>query len=140
MSNRVRVHPAAIGAFAAGAVALAIVGVFVFGAAGKLFVRKFPVVMFFDDDVNGLAVGAQVAYRGIRLGRVTKVQSVVGSPRIMVSASLERGPFLSRDQPSSGPTMEQIRKNMEEAIAQGLRAQLALQSLLTGQFYVTLVL
>ena len=56
MSKRVRVHPAAIGAFAAGAVALAIAGAFVFGAAGKLFVRKFPVVMFFDDDVNGLAV------------------------------------------------------------------------------------
>jgi paraquat-inducible protein B len=129
----------AIGAFAAAAVALAIAGAFVFGAAGKLFVRKFPVVMFFDDDVNGLAVGAQVAYRGIRLGQVTQIHSVVGSPRIAVAASLERGPFLSRDNPS-GTSMEQIRKNMEEAIAQGLRAQLALQSLLTGQLYVNLVL
>ncbi len=92
MSKRVRVHPAAIGAFAAGAVALAIAGTFVFGAAGKLFVRKFPVVMFFDDDVNGLAVGAQVAYRGIRLGQVTRIHSVVGSPRIAVAATLERGP------------------------------------------------
>ena len=139
MSSRVRMHPAAIGAFAAGAVALAIAGTFVFGAAGKLFVRKFPVVMFFDDDVNGLAVGAQVAYRGIRLGQVTKIHSVVGSPRIAVAASLERGPFVSRDNPT-GTSMDEIRKNMEEAIAQGLRAQLALQSLLTGQLYVNLVL
>src|SRR6266436_7858832 len=127
MSKRVRVHPAAIGAFAAGAVALAIAGTFVFGAAGKLFVRKFPVVMFFDDDVNGLAVGAQVAYRGIRLGQVTRIHSVVGSPRIAVAASLERGPFLLRENPGAG--MDQMRKTMEEAIAQGLRAQLALQSL-----------
>jgi paraquat-inducible protein B len=139
MSSRVRIHPAAIGAFAAGAVALAIAGAFVFGAAGKLFVRKFPVVMFYDDDVNGLAVGAQVAYRGIRLGQVTKIHSVVGSPRIAVLASLERGPFVSRDDPSGG-NMDQLRKNLEEAIAQGLRAQLALQSLLTGQLYVNLVL
>jgi paraquat-inducible protein B len=139
MSSRVRIHPAAIGAFAAGAVALAIAGAFVFGAAGKLFVRKFPVAMFFDDDVNGLAVGAQVAYRGIKLGQVTKIHSVVGSPRIAVLASLERGPFVSRDDPSGG-NMDQLRKNLEDAIAQGLRAQLALQSLLTGQLYVNLVL
>jgi len=140
MSSRVRIHPAAIGAFAAGAVALAIAGAFVFGAAGKLFVRKFPVVMFFDDDVNGLAVGAQVAYRGIRLGQVTKIHSVVGSPRIAVLASLERGPFVSRDDPSGGGNTDQLRKNLEDAIAQGLRAQLALQSLLTGQLYVNLVM
>jgi len=139
MSKRVRVHPAAIGAFAAGAVALAIAGTFVFGAAGKLFVRKFPVVMFFDDDVNGLAVGAQVAYRGIRLGQVTRIHSVVGSPRIAVAATLERGPFLTRQDPT-GTSMDQMRRTMEEAIAQGLRAQLALQSLLTGQLYVSLVL
>ena len=139
MSKRVRVHPAAIGAFAAGAVALAIAGAFVFGAAGKLFVRKFPVVMFFDDDVNGLAVGAQVAYRGIRLGQVTRIHSVVGSPRIAVAATLERGPFLTRGDPT-GTSMDQMRRTMEEAIAQGLRAQLALQSLLTGQLYVSLVL
>jgi len=139
MSKRVRVHPAAIGAFAAGAVALAIAGAFVFGAAGKLFVRKFPVVMFFDDDVNGLAVGAQVAYRGIRLGQVTRIHSVVGSPRIAVAATLERGPFLTRQDPT-GTSMDQMRRTMEEAIEQGLRAQLALQSLLTGQLYVSLVL
>ena len=139
MSKRVRLHPAAIGAFAAGAVALAIAGLFVFGAAGKLFARKFPVVMFFDDDVNGLAVGAQVAYRGIRLGQVTGIRSVVGSPRIAVAARLERGPFLAPDDPS-GTSMDQMRRHMEEAITQGLRAQLAMQSLLTGQLYVNLVL
>lgn len=132
-------HPAAIGAFAAGAVALAIAGAFVFGAAGKLFLRKFPVVMFFDDNVNGLAVGAQVAYRGIKLGQVTDIHSVVGSPRIAVAARLERGPFLTQADPT-GASAEQMRRTMEEAIAQGLRAQLALQSLLTGQLYVSLIL
>jgi len=139
MSKRVRVHPAAIGGFVAGAVALAIAGLFVFGAGGKLFLRKLPVVMFFDDDVNGLAVGAPVAYRGIRLGQVTEIRSVVGSPRIAVAARLERGPFLTREDPT-GASLAKMQKTMEEAIAQGLRAQLSLQSLLTGQLYVSLVL
>jgi paraquat-inducible protein B len=137
MSKRVRAHPAAIGAFVAGAVALAIAATFIFGASGKLFGRKFPVVMFFDDSVNGLAVGAPVAYRGIRLGQVTQIKSVVGSPRIAVAATLERGPFLTPDNPTGA---DQMRHAMEEAIAQGLRAQLALQSLLTGHLYVSLVL
>jgi paraquat-inducible protein B len=137
MSKRVRAHPAAIGAFVAGAVALAIAATFIFGASGKLFGRKFPVVMFFDDSVNGLAVGAPVAYRGIRLGQVTQIKSVVGSPRIAVAATLERGPFLTPDNPTGA---DQMRRAMEEAIAQGLRAQLALQSLLTGHLYVSLVL
>jgi phospholipid/cholesterol/gamma-HCH transport system substrate-binding protein len=137
MSRRVRAHPAAIGAFVAGAIALAIAGTLIFGASGKLFGRRFPVVMFFDDSVNGLAVGAPVAYRGIRLGQVTGIHSVVGSPRIAVAATLERGPFLTSESPTG---TDQMRRAMEDAIAQGLRAQLAMQSLLTGQLYVSLVL
>lgn len=137
MSKRVRAHPVAIGAFVVGAVALAIAGIFIFGASGTLFGRKFPVVMFFDDSVNGLAVGAPVAYRGIRLGQVTQIHSVVGSPRIAVAATLERGPFLTRDNPTGS---DQMRRAMKAAIDQGLRAQLAMQSLLTGQLYVSLVL
>jgi paraquat-inducible protein B len=137
MSKRVRAHPAAIGAFVLGAIALAVAGTLIFGASGKLFGRKFPVVMFFDDTVNGLFVGAPVAYRGIRLGQVTAIHSVVGSPRIAVAATLERGPFLTRESPTG---TDQMRQAMESAIAQGLRAQLALQSLLTGHLYVSLVL
>jgi len=94
-------------------------------------------VMFFDDSMNGLAVGAPVAYRGIRLGQVTEIRSVVGSPRIAVTATLERGPFLTPDNPTGA---NQMRRAMEDAIARGLRAQLALQSLLTGHLYVSLVL
>jgi paraquat-inducible protein B len=137
MSKRVRAHPVAIGAFVAGALALAIAGALIFGASGTLFGRKFPVVMYFDDNVNGLAVGAPVAYRGIRLGQVTQIHSVVGSPKIAVAATLERGPFLTPENPSG---TDQMRRAMQDAIAQGLRAQLALQSLLTGHLYVSLVL
>ena len=118
MSKRVRTHPAAIGAFVAGAVALAIAATLIFGASGKLFGRKFSVVMFFDDSVNGLAVGAPVAYRGIRLGQVTQIKSVVGSPRIAVAATLERGPFLTPDNPTGAGS--RCASAMEEAIAQGL--------------------
>ncbi|PYM64305.1 MAG: hypothetical protein DMD79_06800 [Candidatus Rokuibacteriota bacterium] len=138
MSNRVRLHPVAIGVFAAGAVALAIAAVFIFGA-NKLFVRKFPIVMFFDEDVNGLIVGAPVSYRGLRLGQVTEIHSPVGTPRIAVVATLERGPLLTQ-QSAAGVSADEMRRTLQAAIGQGLRAQLALQSFLTGQLYVSLVL
>src|SRR5262245_53818662 len=137
MSTRIRAHPAVIGAFVIGAIVLAIAALLIFSASGTLFGRKFPVVMFFDDSVNGLAVGAPVAYRGIRLGQVTDIRSVIGSARIEVTAKLERGPFLSQEDPTGA---DRMRHAMEEAIQQGLRAQLALQSLLTGHLYVSLVL
>lgn len=132
-----KVHPVAIGAFAAGAVALAVAALFIFGA-NKVFARKFPVVMFFDENVNGLTVGAPISYRGLRLGEVTRIQSPVGTPRIAVHATLERGPLLTRG--SGGVSVSQMRQTLEEAITQGLRAQLAVQSFLTGQLYVSLVL
>lgn len=138
MSNRVKLHPVAIGAFAAGAVALAIAALFIFGA-NKIFARKFPIVMFFDENVNGLTVGAPVSYRGLRLGQVTEIRSPVGTPRIAVAATLERGPLLTRGS-AGGVSVDQMRKTLEGGIAQGLRAQLSLQSLLTGQLYVSLVL
>ena len=128
----------AIGAFAAGAVALAIAALFIFGA-NKVFARKFPIVMFFDENVNGLTVGAPVSYRGLRLGQVTDIRSPVGTARIAVVATLERGPLLTR-RSAAGISADQMRKTLEEAITQGLRAQLALQSFLTGQLYVSLVL
>lgn len=137
MSTRIRAHPAVIGAFVVGAIGLAIAGLLIFSSSGALFGRKFPVVMFFDDSVDGLAVGAPVAYRGIRLGQVTDIYSVIGSPRIAVAAKLERGPFLTPENPTG---TDQMQRAMEQAIQQGLRAQLALQSLLTGHLYVSLVL
>jgi paraquat-inducible protein B len=132
------VHPVAIGAFAAGAVALVIAAVFIFGA-NKVFARKFPIIMFFDENVNGLTVGAPISYRGLRLGQVTEIRSPVGSPRIAVLATLERGPLIT---PRSAETVSahQMRQTLEEAVSQGLRAQLSLQSFLTGQLYVSLVL
>ena len=138
MSNRVKVHPVAIGAFAVGAVMLAIAALFIFGA-NKVFARKFQVVMFFDENVNGLTIGAPVSYRGLRLGQVTEIRSPVGTPQIAVHATLERGPLLTR-RSAAGPSANQMRQTLEEAITQGLRAQLSLQSFLTGQLYVSLVL
>ena len=137
-----RANPVAIGAFVVGAVALAVIGLILFGSF-HLFDRPVKVVMFFDESVAGLSLGAPVAFRGVKLGEVTAIRTRVGTTRIAVFADLERKPFMERGGEAGaliagGVTAEQF---LETAIQQqGLRAQLALQSLVTGQLVVSLVL
>jgi paraquat-inducible protein B len=125
-----RANPKLIGAFVVGAVALVVVGVLALGSLKALFDRPVRVVMLFDSDVNGLSVGAPIAFRGVKLGQVSDFRIKVGSGgKIAVYAELPRR-LLNEDTTSV----------VREAIKRGLRAQLATQSLLTGQLYINLIL
>ena len=61
-----RANPVVIGAFVVGALALVVIGLVVFGGINLLH-RPLKVVMYFDESVNGLAVGAPLSYRGALL-------------------------------------------------------------------------
>jgi len=123
-----RANPKLIGAFVVGAVVLVVVGVLVLGSLKALVERPVRVVMLFDSDVNGLSVGAPLAFRGVKLGQVSDFEIKVGSGgKIAVYGELPQK-LLNED------TATVVR----EAIKRGLRAQLATQSLLTGQLYISL--
>lgn len=123
-----RANPRLIGAFVVGAIALVVVGVLALGSLQWFFERPVRVVMLFDGDVNGLTVGAPIAYRGVKLGQVSDIRiKVEGGGKIAVYGEVPPR-LLGED----AVTM------IRDAIKQGLRAQLALQSLLTGQLYVSL--
>jgi paraquat-inducible protein B len=126
-----RANPRLIGAFVVGAVALVVVGVLALGSLQGLFERPVRVVMLFDGDVNGLNVGAPIAFRGVKLGQVSDVQIKVGSPGGKIAVYGEIPPRILNE---DAVTM------IRDAIKDGLRAQLATQSLLTGQLYVSLKL
>src|SRR5574341_813672 len=123
-----RANPKLIGAFVVGAVALVVVGVLLLGNLKALFERPVRVVLFFDGDVNGLTVGAPIAFRGVKLGQVSDVRiKVEAGGKIAVY-----GQFPPRLLDDDTVTI------LQSVMKQGLRAQLALQSLLTGQLYVSL--
>jgi len=124
-----RANPTAIGAFVLGAVALVVAGLLAFGSLTFLQ-RPVRTVMFFDNSVSGLAVGAQVAYRGVKVGDVTGITTHVGSKRIAVYANIDR-----KQIPASPDPAIEIKRIIEK---DGLRAQLGLQSIVTGQLYVSL--
>ena len=65
-----RANPTVIGAFVVGAVALAVAGLVIF-SGGWWFRDVVTVVMYFDESVNGLSIGAPVAARPPR-GRANR--------------------------------------------------------------------
>lgn len=134
-----RPNPTLIGAFVLGALALVIGALLTFGT-GRLFAHKLHFVMFFDGSVNGLDVGAQVKFRGVPVGAVTDIR--LGIPGIEATPSYRIPVFIEIDpKRAAGLGAKGILDDPDRAIklvAQGLRAQLQLQSIITGVLFISL--
>jgi paraquat-inducible protein B len=128
-----RRHSVLIGAFVVGALVVALGAALFFGGAG-FGGQRDKVVMVFDGSVKGLNVGAPVALRGVTVGQVTDIQLVLTTDRaeitMIVEAELVADNVLIR-----GKELER-RDMLEYLIDNGLRAQLNMQSVLTGLLYV----
>jgi len=132
-------NPALIGAFVVGALVLAVAALVVFGG-GKFFHDTQTLVAYFDGSLKGIAIGAPVTFNGVKVGSVTDVKVVVderdGTIRTPVFFEVDANRFES----VSGSTIK-FRKSipkLKELTERGLRAQLELQSLVTGQLEVAL--
>jgi paraquat-inducible protein B len=126
-----RPNPAAIGAFVVGAVALLLAALVIWGGTG-LFRTRVHYVLFFDAAVTGLGKGAPVLARGVKVGEVTDIQIRWGTPMVAVYVELE--PDNVKGATEAGPRQALERLVHEE----GMRAQLRMQSFVTGVLYVAL--
>ena len=132
-----------IGSFVVGALALAVLGILLLGG-GKFFTTTETFVMFFDGAAKGLNVGAPVSFKGVRIGSVTDVKLLFDrrdmSFRIMVLSETDMNRFTEIHAVNSKERLEEIETDdlVEAIISKGLRAQLGMQSLVTGQLYVSL--
>jgi paraquat-inducible protein B len=135
-----RANPTLIGAFVVGALVLAIAAVLLLGS-GNLFVNKPRFVLYFKGSVKGLSVGSPVNFRGVNIGTVTNIRLVMGmSPseiRIPVTIEIDPASFV-RGKQMIKQMSAQSKENINRLIRAGLRAQLQLQSLLTGQLFIQL--
>ncbi len=127
----------AVGAFVLGAIALIIIAVAVLGS-GVYFKRSQVYVTFFQGSVNELNVGAPVLFRGVQIGTVKNI-----SLRFSASALEFYIPVVFEIIPdqvkSLGPPPEKEDQEVLHAlILKGLRAQLTLRSVITGQLAVSL--
>lgn len=125
-------HTVAIGAFIIGASLIAVATLLFLLGSG--FGRTETVVMAFDGSVKGLNVGAPLALRGVKVGEVTDIEVVLEADNANVIMMVEAN-FDADKIRREGISDEEL---AEELISRGLRAQLNLQSLLTGLLYVEL--
>ena len=127
-----RANPTVIGVFVLVAVALAVTGILVLGGL-QLFREEMTVVAFFDGDVAGLSVGSPVLFRGAQLGQVSAIKIALDPQNkiaVYVKIAPKRGP--------EGPPRIRTQKDLQPFIDRGLRAQLRIVSLVTGQLSVSL--
>lgn len=133
-----RPRPALVGAFVIGAIVIAVAAVATLGS-GRFFRNTRTFVIFFQGSVNGLAKGAPVKFRGVPIGTVTEIRLGMGERtdvnRIPVLIEIDRDRL--REFGARADAVED--KRLHQLIyEQGLRAQLQLQSFITGLLYVGL--
>jgi len=127
-------NPTLIGAFVLGSIVLAVAGLATFGG-GRFFTERVTYVAFFDEPVSGLVIGAPVTFRGVKVGEVGDIQVHVDgtdSVSIPVYLVLQRRRMREADGLAEGGDI------IEKLIEHGMRAQLELQSIVTGQLQIQL--
>ena len=128
-----RAHSVAIGGFIVGALLIALATLlFVLGSG--LGSDRSKVVMVFDSSVKGLSVGAPVTLRGVEIGQVTGINLLLDSNTAKLIMQVEAELSGESIQMTERPSVALI----DDLIGRGLRAQLGLQSLLTGLLYIQL--
>jgi paraquat-inducible protein B len=137
-----RASPTMVGSFILGAIALVVAAVVIFGSSAW-FRHRPRAVAFFEGNLQGLNVGAPVTLRGVPIGQVTaikidlNVDKMVATIPVYMEFYPEAMTFTE-----AGLTPEQVARQvvLKDAIAHGLHATLATQSLVTGQLLVNLSL
>lgn len=140
-----RVSSASIGAFVLASLAIVVAAAVVLGS-GKLFAHPHYYICMFQGNLNGLKVGAAVKVKGVQIGTVKKI----GLRLTPDEGMLKQVPFAQLPLPvifelderefrSKGATGAALApKEFQSLIDQGLRAQLNMESLLTGMLYIDL--
>ncbi len=126
----------AVGMFVVGAVALALAAIIIFGS-GKFFTQAETFVAYFRGSVKGLSVGAPVVFRGVKIGQVAKIQLYSDQRDLSVIIPVIMQ-IDSENLQSIGEQTVSDAQQFRDLIKKGLRAQLQMQSMVTGQLMINL--
>lgn len=134
-----KANPSIIGGFVLGSVAFFVVALAVFGS-GKFFTHRMHAVAFFQGNIQGLSGGAPVDVRGVRVGTVTDIKIYLNVTTMVPSIAvyMEFDPERFQVSQAISAAERKGQEPLKRAIANGLHAKLAMQSLVTGQLLVDL--
>ena len=127
---------AAIGAFVFGGLVLALMTVVLFGNF-RLFNPTTRAAIIFQGSISGLAVGAPVTFRGVRVGAVQNItlQFDQTAQAAFIPVTVQLDPDSVR---VTGGENGSQRIDLQVMVQRGLRAELMTQSFVTGQTQIDL--
>ncbi|MCK4986016.1 MAG: MCE family protein [Desulfobacterales bacterium] len=124
-----------IGAFVLGAVVLAVVAIVIFGS-GRFFKDTSKRFCYFQGSVKGLNVGSPVVFRGVQVGEVTDIIVNFDSTKMQAYIPVFFETYSDKFR-EIGPEVVVSESAFHHAlVSKGLRAQLQMQSLVTGQLVI----
>jgi paraquat-inducible protein B len=131
-----KANPALIGIFIFAGLLLGVGGLLLF-TSWKLFKPTAKVIVYFDNDLNGLSEGAPVKFRGVTIGSVTRVMirynQSTNDMAMPVIFELQEDLIRKR---LEGPTIFRGLHKLDEEVRKGMRARLETESMVTGVLYV----
>jgi len=126
-------NPVTVGAFVLGILVLAFL-MALFFSGGHFWSKRERFVLIYDSSIKGLNVGAPVTIKGVKIGQVIAIKAQLYKDSLAVLNNvvieIEPNALETEDDHERGGEV------VDELIKRGLRAQLKLQSLLTGLLYV----
>ena len=137
------ISPTAVGGFVIGAIVLIVTGVLVF-SSGNIFSSTHAAVVVFPGNVNGLSIGSSVEVRGVRVGSVTdiKILADLETSKIVVPVYIEFRQGILKDMKfkylSDNIPRDRWNDVIKTMISAGLRAQINMKSLVTGQMMISI--
>ena len=131
--------PTLIGTFTIVGLLLAAGSLILFGAS-RFFEKTSRIMLYFDQSANGLLVGSEARFGGVRIGRVASIRVLVDSKEnrkiIPVVVELSENDLRHVGSTTGGSIDFATDEGVKAAVADGLRARMKQQSLLTGQLYI----
>jgi ABC-type transporter Mla subunit MlaD len=126
-----------IGGFVVLAVLIMAASLVVFGS-GKFFKKTNKYILYFDESIKGLSVGAPVLFQGVQIGSVTSIvlQMDLAKLQSQIPVIIEFDPQNFKVSEEGRIKPREPRKNIPILIEKGLRAQLVMQSFITGQLLI----
>lgn len=99
--------------------------------------ENLPYVMYFDESLRGLTIGAPIEYRGMQIGKIEDIQLTIqefeNELKIPVIISI------FADKLSLDGDIDDARDIVENLVEKGIRGQLTTSSLLTGTQFISMV-
>lgn len=133
-----RANPTTIGLFMVGALVLATLAVAVL-ASTAWFQRRTTFIAFFPESVNGLENGAPVKFQGVPVGTVTDIMIQINQQEKTFQVPVKFEVDLTRFTTPAGTYVDlSDTVVLRQQIENGLRAQLQMESFVTGLLYIEL--